>query len=263
MALQCERLEAKVRLERIREWARSADPAPWQEIAEAEQRLGLKGAQRPAGARGHAQSGRSLRRERTPETRHGGRANQRGALAQERSKSEPPLESPNASTHVSGGDVQRETPTEPHRRRMSPSYQRPPISAEGLSQGRPALSTEGWDVGEPSVGASEERDRFGGLGKQPLDRGSLSKALKRLHDKIMGKASIQHAFYDFDINHDNKISLDEFFEACSTLKTDLPKEQLSEVSQPQSLMTHGLTRVRRWARESRVHTLKGFTESPL
>ena len=224
---ESEKLEAERRMERVREWVRSADPAPWQEIKEAAQRLGM----RPAGApSGHGQSGRSLRRERTPE-RHSGRANQRVAQGRERGQSEPPaLESPNASTHVSGGDIQRETPVEPYRRPMSASYQRPPISSESLSQGRPALSTEGWDVGEPSVGASEERDRFGGLGKKPLESGSLRKALKRLHEKIMGKPSIQHAFYDFDINHDNKISLDEFFEACSTLKTDLPKDQLSEVS---------------------------------
>jgi len=91
------------------------------------------------------------------------------------------------------------------------------------------FSTKGWNDGEPSVGASEEMDRFGNLGKHPLESGTLRKALKRLHESIMGKPSIQHAFYDFDKNHDNQISLDEFLEQCNTLQTKLPQNQLSEV----------------------------------
>jgi len=91
------------------------------------------------------------------------------------------------------------------------------------------FSTKGWNDGEPSVGASEEMDRLGNLGKHPLESGTLRKALKRLHESIMGKPSIQHAFYDFDKNHDNQISLDEFLEQCNTLQTKLPQNQLSEV----------------------------------
>eukprot|EP00802_Teleaulax_amphioxeia_P017042 Tamp_17184.p1 GENE.Tamp_17184~~Tamp_17184.p1 ORF type:complete len:345 (-),score=77.01 Tamp_17184:374-1333(-) len=233
---ESEKAEAKLKMTWVREWVKSADPAPWHEINEAAMRLGVKGAPKPAGPQGAGAHGRSdrrsaHRRERTPEQRPG---------AAEGGRDTPLLGSPlsretdgDASTHVSGGEIRRETPVAPYRRPPAP------VSAEGLSQGRPALSTKGWDEGEPSVGASEERDRFGGLGKQPLESGPLRKALKRLHEKIMGKPSIQHAFYDFDMNHDNKISLDEFLEACSSMQTDLPKAQLSEVFKSMDLNADG------------------------
>jgi len=236
---ESEKAEAKLKMTWVREWVKSADPAPWHEINEAAMRLGVKGAPKPAGPQGAGAHGRSdrrsaHRRERTPEQRPG---------AAEGGRDTPLLGSPlsretdgDASTHVSGGEIRRETPVAPYRRPPAP------VSAEGLSQGRPALSTKGWDEGEPSVGASEERDRFGGLGKQPLESGPLRKALKRLHEKIMGKPSIQHAFYDFDMNHDNKISLDEFLEACSSMQTDLPKAQLSEVSPAPKLHARAQTR---------------------
>ena len=72
-------------------------------------------------------------------------------------------------------------------------------------------------------------DKLAGLGKAKLSSGGLRSALKSLHESIMGKSSLQHAFYEFDKNKDNRISREEFLEACSDMTTKLPESQLAEV----------------------------------
>jgi len=217
-----EKLEMKVKMARVGEWASSLGPAPWEDITEAALRLGMKTGPRPKGDRrasysskdSHPAKPRSQSRERE--------LRQREKELLESPAIDSPL-SPDGdnSTHISGNEI---------RDAAGKSSRRPHDTApEAISVGRPALSTEGWDKGEPSVGASEEMDKLAGLGKVKLSSGGLRNALKSLHESIMGKSSLQHAFYEFDKNKDNRISLEEFLEACSDMTTTLPESQLSEV----------------------------------
>ena len=220
-SLQCmqvddEKLEMKLKMARVKEWAGGLGPVPWDDVNEAALRLGMKV---PARSRGDKRASYSSK------DSHPGKQRSRSRERDPRQREKALLESPlsqdrDNSTHVSGSEI---------RDAAGQASRRPQDASEAISIGRPALSTGGWDKGEPSIGASEEKDRLAGLGKNKLSSGGLRSALKSLHESIMGKASLQHAFYEFDKNKDNQISLDEFLEACSNLTTNLPESQLSEV----------------------------------
>ena len=201
---------------RVEEWAACAGQVPWHDINEGAQRLGVKGLPKPSN---EANSDRHSKRTIDPPAQRKRDSNLKD-LSHSRATAAAKPDN-DAVTRIRDGEIHRES--------HMAGYQRPSISSENLSAGRPALSTEGWNEGEPSIGASEEKDMLAGLGKKTLESGALRTALKRLHESIMGKPSIQHAFYDFDKNHDNQISLDEFLEACGSMQTQLPKSQLSEV----------------------------------
>ena len=223
------------KMRRCKEWASSVGPAPWQDLNEAANRMGVRCIPKPRNYRSESRDSRSPGRRARSEDGYGSPARRSRDKARYRTPDPPKLrrklsdvtESPHVdspltregdvSTRVSDGEIKT---------------QRMAGSTDGFSQGRPALSTEGWNQAEPSIGASDEKDKLTGLGKKQLSSVSLKNALMKLHKSITGKASIQHAFYDFDKNHDNQISLDEFLEECSNLKTALPKNQLSEVCEP-------------------------------
>lgn len=240
-------------MSRCKQWARAAGPVPWQDIHEAATRMGVKAAPKPRGfLREESRRNRPDRaRSESPVAR--GRAftePKQRAQSKERAQYKTPDAPTRRRPHrpldprlptITGSDT-ADSPTAPpedddHLTRRSISdgeiwperRPRPPTSTESFNHDRPALSTAGWNDGEPSVGNSDEQDRFHGLGKRQLSSGTLRTALKTLHQKITGKPSLNHAFYDFDQNNDNKISIDEFLEGCSNMKTDLTKEQLSEV----------------------------------
>jgi hypothetical protein len=211
-----EKLEMKLKMARVKEWAGGLGPVPWDDVNEAALRLGMKLPARPRGDKRASYSSKD-----SHPGKQRGRSRERDLRQREKALLESPL-SPDGdnSTHVSGSEI---------RDAAGQASRRPQDAGEEISIGRPALSTEGWDKGEPSIGASEEKDRLAGLGKNKLSSGGLRSALKSLHESIMGKASLQHAFYEFDKNKDNQISLDEFLEACSNMTTNLPESQLSEV----------------------------------
>lgn len=125
-----EKLENKVKMARVREWANSLDPVPWEDINDAARRLGVRGSgPKPQFHSTNVQSNAEDSR---------AREKRRGSRRSELLSSDSPMSPDNdTSTHISDSEIRHaagELLAPPHR---------PPLST-GFSQGRPALRYAIW-----------------------------------------------------------------------------------------------------------------------